>query len=60
MDVEKEKEEEKEWKTNFMDILKLYKYFFFFFKFDYIPKLHLQETLLNIYSLNIRVIVLLK
>ena len=46
---------------------KLYGYFktlqillFFFFKFDYIPKLHLQETLLNIYSLNIRVIVLLK
>ena len=42
---------------------KLYEYFktlqtlLFFLKIDYIPKLHLQETLLNIYSLNIRVVV---
>lgn len=54
MDTEKEQEKEKRMKDKPYEHFKtLQILIFFFLKVGYIPKLHLQETLLNIHSLNI-------
>ena len=58
MDTEKEKEKEKRMKDKLYECFKtlqilLFFSFFFFLKVGYISRLRLQETPLNIHSLNI-------